>query len=176
MSVQTSDQAGFHVAAGRPLDAWPDDPESALPPDPAAGDDRARAWAECNSDLARHLASVPEPPDSPERPPDTALEFAENALADGPDAAAAILAEVHPGPGSAVLVGMLNPVRLTPASMVGVIAATEKLASWVQALQHRWLAAFTAPGLRQLGRVYWPTPARPGNRCIIRHSRRPIPS
>ncbi|HEY5150373.1 MAG TPA: DUF222 domain-containing protein, partial [Mycobacterium sp.] len=149
MGVETLEPAGLDVEPGRPFDAWPDDPESesALPPDPAAGDDRSHTWAECNSDLAHHLASIPEPPDSPEPPPVTALEFAEDALADGPDAAATIVAAVDPGAGSAVLLGMLDPTRVTPASMVGVIAATEKLASWVQALQHRWLAAFTAPGV-----------------------------
>ncbi len=139
------ESAGLDGAVGRPFDAWPDDPHSALPPDPVAGDDRARAWAECNSDLARHLASITEHPDSAE--PVTALEFAEDAFTDGPDAAAAILAGADPGAGSAVVLGMLDPARVTPASMVGVIAATEKLASWVQALQHRWLAAFTAPGV-----------------------------
>ena len=147
MSLQALEPAGFDHAADRPPDAWPDDHDRALPPDPAARDDRARALAECNSDLARHLESISEPPDSPGPTPVTALEFAEDALADGPDAAATILASVDPGPGSAVLVGMLDPARLEPDSMVEVIAATEKLASWVQALQHRWLAAFTSPGV-----------------------------
>src|SRR5664279_5182784 len=147
MSVQASELVAVDAGIGRPFDAWPDDAESHWPPDPAVRDDRARAWAECNSDLARHLASISEPPDSPGPTPVTALEFAEDALADGPDAAATILASVDPGPGSAVLVGMLDPARLETDSMVEVIAATEKLASWVQALQHRWLAAFTAPGV-----------------------------
>src|SRR5664280_3699432 len=87
------------------------------------------------------------PPTAPIRRRVTVLDFAEEALTGGPDAAAAILAGADPGPGSAVLLGMLDPARVTPASMVGVIAATEKLASWMQALQHRWLAAFTVPGV-----------------------------
>src|SRR5664280_953443 len=147
MSVQATELVAVDAGIGRPFDAWPDDAESHWPPDPAVGDDRARAWAECNSDLARHLASIPEPPDSPDPPPVPVLDFAEEALTGGPDAAAAILAGADPGPGSAVLLGMLDPARVTPASMVGVIAATEKLASWMQALQHRWLAAFTVPGV-----------------------------
>ncbi len=134
-------------AESRPVDAWPDDDVDGWPPDPAVADDPARVWAECNSDLARHLASMPEPPDSGWAPPVTVQEFAERALLDGPDAAAAALAAAEPGPRAAVLLAMLDPARLAPASMIGVIAATEKLASWTQAMQHRWLAAFTVPGV-----------------------------
>ncbi|HYN71591.1 MAG TPA: DUF222 domain-containing protein [Nakamurella sp.] len=168
MSVQASDLLAVSANVGRPCDGWPDDAESHRPPDPAVGDDRARARAECNSDLARHLASIPEPPDSAEPPPVTVLDFAEEAFTGGPDAAAAIVAGADPGAGSAVLLGMLDPALVTPASMVGVIAATEKLASWVQALQHRWLAAFTVPGVaatRQGLLTYAGAPGQPLHRA-----------
>ena len=168
MSVEASDLAGADAEAGRPFDAWPDDVDSDRPPDPAVGDDRARGWAECNSDLARHLASIPEPPDSAGPPPVTALEFAEETFAGGPDGAAAVLAGVDPGARSAALMAMLDPARVTPASMVGVIAATEKLASWVQALQHRWLAAFTVPGVaasREGLLAYASSPGQPLHRA-----------
>ncbi len=147
MSNQISEAACVGVEPSRPLDAWPDDVNSEWPPDPATIDDLARVWAECNSDLARHLASMPEPPDSDGPPPATSAEFAEEAFSDGPNGAAAVLADIDPGFRSATLLAMLDPARVTPAAMVGVIAATEKLASWVQALQHRWLAAFTVPGV-----------------------------
>jgi hypothetical protein len=115
VGVRTSELVDGGIEPGRPFDAWPDDVDSDRPPDPAVGDDRARGWAECNSDLARHLASIPEPPDSAGPPPVTALEFAEETFAGGPDGAAAVLAGVDPGARSAALMAMLDPARVTPA-------------------------------------------------------------
>ena len=90
-----------------------------------------------------------EPQDVPvDDPPElTAEEFAREILDGGADAAADLLGSLEPGPRAAALLAMLKPASLSPASMVSVIAATERLASWVQARQHRWLATFACPGI-----------------------------
>ncbi len=90
-----------------------------------------------------------EPQDVPvDDPPElTAEEFAREILDGGADAAADLLGSLEPGPRAAALLAMLKPASLSPASMVSIIAATERLASWVQARQHRWLATFACPGI-----------------------------
>ena len=80
-----------------------------------------------------------------EAPPIMPEEFAAELIDAGPDGAAAMLGSMDPGPETAAMLAMLRPSVLTPAAMVSVVAATEKLLSWVQARQHRWIAAFACP-------------------------------
>ena len=124
----------------------PEDPDQFIPPDPTDIDDQAWLADQFARDAERILHEPPHIPD--DDPPElTAEEFAREILDGGADAAAGLLGSIEPGPRSAALLAVLKPASLSPASMVSVIAATEKLASWVQARQHRWLATFACPGV-----------------------------
>ena len=121
------------------------DPDQFVPPDPTEIEDQEWMAAQFARDAERMLD---EPQDVPvDDPPElTAEEFAREILDGGADAAADLLGSLEPGPRAAALLAMLKPASLSPASMVSVVAATERLASWVQACQHRWLATFACPG------------------------------
>ena len=122
------------------------DRDQFCPPDPT--DTAEHEW--WAAQLARDAERMRhEPLDVPDDgPPElTAEEFAREILDGGADAAAGLLGSLEPGPRAVALLAMLKPASLSPASMVSVIAATEKLASWVQARQHRWLATFACPGV-----------------------------
>lgn len=113
-------------------------------------------------------------------PPSTPDEFAAEFIDSGPDRAATMLGSMEPGPETAAMLAMLRPAVLMPSSMVSVVAATEKLLSWVQARQHRWIAAFACPDVvaprralqryaSQPGQPLHPKPtARSGNRDSVR--------
>ena len=123
-----------------------EDPDESLPPDPIDVDDQEWLTAQFARDAER---TRHEPLDVPDDGPAdlTEEQFAREFLDGGADAAAGLLGSLEPGPRTAALLAMLQPASLSPASMVSVIAATEKLASWVQARQHRWLATFACPGV-----------------------------
>jgi len=97
-------------------------------------------------------------------PPTTPAEFADELINSGPDAAAAILDAMEPGPETATMIAMLRPAVLTPAAMVSVVSATEKLLSWVQARQHRWIAAFACPDVVASRQALKQYASQPGQR------------
>ncbi len=110
------------------------------------GDDQDWLAAQIARDIERTRHEPLDVPD--DGPPElTAEEFAREILDGGADAAAGLLESLEPGPRAAALLDVLQPACLSPTSMVSVIAATEKLASWIQARQHRWLATFACPGV-----------------------------
>ncbi|HEY5839872.1 MAG TPA: DUF222 domain-containing protein [Mycobacterium sp.] len=97
--------------------------------------------------MIEYFAQLPEVTTDAPVPPPSDQEFAADLLERGADEAVVVLASLDPGPRTAALIAQLNPSSLSPRAMVSVISATEKLASWVQARQHRWLAAFACPGI-----------------------------
>ena len=111
-------------------------------------DDRMWAERDLSSEFARHLVSLPEPPDIDDEPEETSAELAERAETQaGANRIAALAAGADPGGGSARLLALLDPSRLSPAGMLDAVRAAERLASWTQATQHRHLAAFARPGV-----------------------------
>jgi hypothetical protein len=122
-----------------------DDPDRHLPPDPA--DDLGSDDDFLSAHMMEYFAQLPEVTNDGPTPPPTDEEFAADVLERGADEAVIVLGSLDPGPRTAALIAVLNPACLAPRSMVSVISATEKLASWVQAQQHRWLAAFACPGV-----------------------------
>ncbi|MET0864803.1 MAG: hypothetical protein ABWZ98_10750, partial [Nakamurella sp.] len=120
--------------------------EDHQPSDPVDAEDPAVFQAMVDWDAGQYDSEAPGFCDGAADEP-SAEEFAAELIDSGPDTAAALLESMEPGPEMAVMLAMLRPAVLQPAAMVSVIAATEKLLSWVQARQHRWLAAFACPGV-----------------------------
>ena len=144
--VRAEGDGGYEYQPGEIVaDAWTD-AEELLPIDSGVDDplrlklifDRDEAEYEATMGCPSEIAAADWPPLAPE-------EFAAELIDSGPDAAAALLGSLEPGPDTAAMLAMLRPDVLSPASMVSVVAATEKLLSWVQARQHRWIAAFACP-------------------------------
>ena len=150
-----SDPAGAHQELNPdPSDPWSaadsdrtgfDDPDLLLPPDPADDVDSDADFLSAH--MIEYFAQLPEVTTDAPAPPPTDQEFAADLLERGADEAVVVLASLDPGPRTAALIAQLNPSSLSPRAMVSVISATEKLASWIQARQHRWLAAFACPGI-----------------------------
>jgi hypothetical protein len=139
-----------------------DDPDRHLPPDPA--DDLGSDDDFLSAHMMEYFAQLPEVTNDGPTPPPTDEEFAADVLERGADEAVIVLGSLDPGPRTAALIAVLNPACLAPRSMVSVISATEKLASWVQAQQHRWLAAFACPGVAASTGALQEYASQPGNR------------
>src|SRR5664279_5158023 len=77
-------------------------------------DDRMWAERDLSSEFARHLVSLPEPPDIDDEPEETSAELAERAETQaGANRIAALAAGADPGGGSARLLALLDPVSYT---------------------------------------------------------------
>ena len=99
------------------------------------------------SELLSYLASLPEPTDSP-APESTLGELLDEAeSAGGSDRIAAEARRLDPGPVTAQMLAVIHPARLGSAGLLDAACAAERLASWTQAVQHRYVAAFARPGV-----------------------------
>lgn len=65
----------------------------------------------------------------------------------GADRVAAQARYREPGPLSARMLEVIQPAHLSAAGLLDAVCAAERLASWTQATQHQFLAAFARPGV-----------------------------
>src|ERR1700712_5586057 len=113
-----------------------------------AYDDFAEAEAVLNTDFARYLLSLPEPPDYGPEPDPTLWELEEQCRTTaGADQPAACAASMEPGERTAQILAVLRPSSLSAVGMLDAACAAERLASWIHAPQLRHLAAFACPGV-----------------------------
>src|SRR4029077_21169228 len=65
----------------------------------------------------------------------------------GADRIAARARVEDPGPATALMLDAIARRRLSATGLLDAACAAERLASWTQAVQHRYLAAFARPGV-----------------------------
>ena len=113
-----------------------------------AGDD-ALAFAQQESDFVRYFLSLPEaPPEDDDAPEETFEDLVEESeTIQGADRVAARARMEDPGPATALMLDAIARRRLSATGLLDATCAAERLASWTQAMQHRYLAAFARPGV-----------------------------
>ena len=132
---------------------YPDDPMFTDPD----FDHEAHAAAQMSTPTARHRPNEPDPtcPDGASdnpfagtlAPDPTIGELVDDAATSaGADRIAAQARARYPGPETALMLTALTGAPLSPAGLVDAVCAAERLASWTQATQHRYIAAFARPG------------------------------
>jgi hypothetical protein len=126
-----------------------EEPEQPISPTPTPTDDcDSRDAAVDPSGILGYLLSLPDLPDTDPEPDPTVGELLEQALAPGgADRIAAEARRRDPGPLTAQMLTTIDPRQLGPAGLLNAVCAAERLASWTQATQHRYLAAFADPGV-----------------------------
>ncbi len=101
------------------------------------------------SDFVRYFLSLPDPAggvdDAPEATFEDLVEEAETVP--GADRVAARARAEDPGPATALMLDAIARRRLSATGLLDAACAAERLASWTQAVQHRYLAAFARPGV-----------------------------
>ena len=101
------------------------------------------------SDFVRYFLSLPDPAggvdDAPEATFEDLVEEAETVQ--GADRVAARARAEDPGPATALMLDAIARRRLSATGLLDAACAAERLASWTQAVQHRYLAAFARPGV-----------------------------
>ena len=118
------------------------------PPDSGNADD-AFGCAQLESDFARYFLSLPEAPPDVDRAPEETFEdlVLEAETIHGADRVAARARREDPGPATALMLDAIARRRLSATGLLDAACAAERLASWTQAVQHRYLAAFSRPGV-----------------------------
>jgi hypothetical protein len=99
------------------------------------------------SELLDYLASLPEPTDTAAPDPTVEELLDEAEFPGGSDRIAADARRRDPGPLTAQMLAVIHPTRLGPKGLLDAACAAERLASWTQATQHRYLSAFARPGV-----------------------------
>ena len=118
---------------------------------PSEPGDRAddSGFAELESDFARYFLSLPDSPLAEDATPEPTFEdlIEEAETIHGADQVAARARSEEPGPATALMLDAISRRRLSAAGLLDAACAAERLASWTQAAQHRYLAAFSRPGV-----------------------------
>ena len=97
----------------------------------------------------RYFLSLPEAPGGDDDAPEATFEdlVQEAETVPGADRVAARARAQDPGPATAVMLDAIARRRLSATGLLDAACAAERLASWTQAVQHRYLAAFARPGV-----------------------------
>lgn len=116
---------------------------------PADEGSDAVAFARQESDFVRYFLSLPEvPPEDDDAPEQTFEDLVlEAETIQGADRVAARARTEDPGPATALMLDAIARRRLSATGLLDAACAAERLASWTQAVQHRYLAAFARPGV-----------------------------
>ncbi len=110
-------------------------------------DDDAVGSAQLDSDFVRYFLALPEAPQGEALVPEQTFEdlVEEAETIPGADRVAARARREDPGPATALMLDAIARRRLSATGLLDATCAAERLASWTQAVQHRYLAAFARP-------------------------------
>lgn len=131
--------------------AWSDETPALpdIPPPEWVDEVDAVGTALLDSDFARYFVALPEPPPDEGPIPDPTFEdlLLDAETIAGADRVAARARNEDPGPATALMLDAIARRRLSATGLLDAACAAERLASWTQAVQHRYLSAFARPGI-----------------------------